>query len=143
MADARKLTTSDWLEMAAELAHHLEDEDESLAFYLTFLEATEETNRVALFDRNSLGDDEWRKVVLELVERVEGYEESKWKLLDVDGVTILDEPDAGCPASGFTEKTLMQDINAGFYRVATKEEYEVVNVEKNDEVRTRPATSTS
>ena len=60
MADARKLTTSDWLEMAAELAHHLEDEDESLAFYLTFLEATEETNRVALFDRNSLGDDEWR-----------------------------------------------------------------------------------
>ena len=47
MANARKLTTSAWLEMAAELAHHLEDEDESLAFYLTFLEATEETNRVA------------------------------------------------------------------------------------------------
>ena len=96
MADARKLTTSDWLEMAAELAHHLEDEDESLAFYLTFLEATEETNRVALFDRNSLEPgSEWRKVVLELVERVEGYEESKWKLLDEDGVTILDEPDDG------------------------------------------------
>ena len=85
MADSRKLSTSAWLEMAAELANHLEEEDEALAFYLTFLEATEETNRVALFDRNSLGDDEWRKVVLELVERVEGYEESKWKLLDVDG----------------------------------------------------------
>ena len=86
MADARKLTTSDWLEMAAELANHLEEEDEALAFYLTFLEATDETNRVALFDRNSLDENEWRKVVLELVERCEGYETSKWKLLDVDGV---------------------------------------------------------
>ena len=72
MADARKLTTSDWLEMAAELAHHLEDEDESLAFYLTFLEATEETNRVALFDRNSLDENEWRKVV--------AFPDSSWPL---------------------------------------------------------------
>ena len=138
MADSRKLSTSAWLEMAAELANHLEEEDEALAFYLTFLEATDETKRVALFDRNSLDENEWRKVVLELVERVEGYEESKWKLLDVDGVTIIDEPDAGCPASGFTEKTLMEDVNAGINRVATKEEYEVVNVEERDEVRTRP-----
>jgi hypothetical protein len=122
----RKLTRKAWREMAAELADVI-DESSTLDEYLSAVENTPDTNRVALFDRNTW-DCPWRPVVLELVERGAGLEDSTWRLLDVDGVTVLDEPDAACPASGFTEKVLVDDVIAGYYRVASEEESEVSEV---------------
>ena len=131
LAATRKLSMTAWREMAAQLADVI-TEDATLDEYISALEPTGESNRVALFDRNLL-DGDWRPVVLELQERGDGVETSMWKLLDADGVTILDEADDGCPASGFSEKSLIDDVIAGFYRVATKEDCEGMAVGERDD----------
>jgi hypothetical protein len=80
-SSTRKLSPKAWREMAAELADVV-TEDDTLDGYLSALELTGDTNRVALFDRNSL-DGKWRPVVLELQERGDSLENSMWKLPSV------------------------------------------------------------
>ena len=57
-------------------------------------------------------DGPWRKVFLLR------QADNKWVLLD-EGGAVLDEPDAGCPASGFSKESLLADVGLDYYRVFT------------------------
>ena len=57
--------------------------------------------------------EEWRLV------RLRRQNEHSWQLLDknctVDGARLLDEPDTGCPAAGFSTESLISDVRMDYY----------------------------
>ena len=69
---------------------------------------------LALLDRNDLDADEGRPVFVELVRDMQ--DNRTWGLLNVH-VERLDEPDFGCPESGFTEESFLNDVELGYYVV--------------------------
>ena len=54
----------------------------------------------------------WRKVYLQRKEK------EQFILLD-EYENVLDEPDDGCPASGFSLESLLSDVRLDFYDIAT------------------------
>ena len=67
----------------------------------------------AVLDRNDLSSEGWRQVILECNEK---DLQRVWYLKDENGA-LLDEPEAGCPASGFSEESLINDIGLEYYCV--------------------------
>ena len=65
----------------------------------------------AVLDRNDQND-EWRKVFLRR------DADDSWTLHDENG-NLLDEPDSGCPGTGFTTASILDDVGLEYYQVAT------------------------
>ena len=80
---------------------------------------------LAVYDRNDFCGDCERKVFLIKTKAEEG-EDHVWGLLD-EAACLIDEPEDGCPASGFPLSSVLKDIDAGFYAAAapTLEEHDV------------------
>ena len=72
---------------------------------------------LAVRDRNE-HDGNWRQVFL--------HQESEdtWKLHDDFGETI-DEPDDGCPETGFTTESVLSDVGMDFYALSEEMDEEV------------------
>ena len=66
----------------------------------------------AVLDRNDQNED-WRKVFLR-----RDADDDCWTLHDENG-NPLDEPDSGCPGTGFTTASILDDVGLEYYKVAT------------------------
>ena len=75
------------------------------------INTTLNTDCCAVLDRNDQND-EWRKVFLRR------DADDSWTLHDENG-NLLDEPDSGCPGTGFTTASILDDVGLEYYQVAT------------------------
>ena len=76
---------------------------------------------VVVHDRNSHAAP-WR--IVRLLRTDKENKEEAWRLYDKDGV-VLHEPDSGCPASGFSTSSLLDDVAMEYYEaVPTPKEKE-------------------
>ena len=116
-----------WEDLYADLSAYLRESDEAVGVALwEFIHLVEAGDSVALYDRNSLGTNDWRKVILQRAAA------NTWVLCDEHGA-VLDEAEDGCPRSGFTTDSFEGDLDAGFYAAAFPQEDEEDEEEPDDD----------
>jgi hypothetical protein len=114
-----------WCVAAGEAVDAAEDVEGSLADVIKMRDMSE-TEDLAVLDRPDLQSDTWRPVYLRLLPRTEEQPEEgaaatrTWSLVDAVTGTVLDEPGEGCPAAGFSETSLLDDLAC--YRLPTSAE---------------------
>lgn len=110
------LVKEDWFDVHAELVHAVEHGSD----LSSFIDSRITGDVIAAYDRNSL-DDKWRPVFIKKVAS------DLWILCTEVG-EVCDEPDHGCPRTGFTTSTFLNDVDAGYYGV----HLEVIEVGSDD-----------
>ena len=116
-----------WEDLYADLRAYIRESESARGVALwEFIHRVEAGDSIALYDRNSLGTNDWRKVI---VQKASG---NSWILCDEHGA-VLDEPDDGCARSGFTTDSFEGDLDAGFYAAASPEEDEEASDPDDDQ----------
>ena len=67
---------------------------------------------VAIYDRNALTEDTWRPV---RIARLPDQDETAMLQLQTKNGTVIDEPDGGCPAAGFSVESFEADAGMEYY----------------------------
>ena len=109
--DSDEVDMSDWLRDACRAA------DAGLSVH-EMIERTPVGTTFALMDRESTRAHVWRPVHLEVTHAGSGNR--WWRLLDVSGLEVIDEPPS-CPKDGFAEEQLLADVESSFYSILTEE----------------------
>ena len=110
----------DWHEAVRQTAEDCRHRDGLAAYIGEVAIAT----RVALYDRNEHGA-KWRRIFLVR------QSEERWTLHKEDGV-VIDEPDAGCPAEGFSTESVLSDVGMEYYSIAAVDEKDAPEPAQDD-----------